>query len=66
MAQDPVGRMEGYKLDRELVGRVTPRGPAFYSFAEPHPTAHAETSPERASSLDCGAGPLAFARNRVR
>jgi hypothetical protein len=33
-------RLEGYKLDRELVGRVTPRGPAFYSFAEPHPTAH--------------------------
>ena len=22
-------RLEGYKLDRELVGRVTPRGPAF-------------------------------------
>jgi hypothetical protein len=22
-------RLEGYKLDRELVGRVTPRGPAY-------------------------------------
>ena len=62
-------RLEGYKLDRELVGRVTRpvAQPFTRSRASPYGSpSPAETSPKRASSLDCGAGPLAFARNRVR